>query len=85
MSEAAASEGKRPKKAKERLGLGGVVRAVRDFLRESVAELRRVVWPTKQQVSTYTAVVMTFVVIMAALIFFIDYFAGQGVLLIFGN
>ena len=55
------------------------------FMREVVAELRRVVWPTKQQVTTYTGVVLTFVVIMALLIFVIDYAAGAGVMKIFGS
>ena len=44
------------------------------FLRQVVAELRKVVWPTRQQVITYFFVVLVFVGVMMA------YVAGLGVL-----
>lgn len=81
-SEGSTPKGKKPGKA---AGLASLRNRVVKFLRESVSELRRVVWPTKQQVTTYTTVVLTFVVIMALMIFAIDYVAGQGVLFIFGS
>ena len=83
----AEAEGGQPKRKKSGKGQGAAslpARAVQ-FVRESISELRRVVWPTRAQVSTYTGVVLTFVVIMALMIFAIDYVAGQGVLFIFGS
>jgi len=58
---------------------------IREFVRESVSELRRVVWPTRKQVVTYTAVVLVFVIFMSLLVSAIDLVAGRGVLFIFGK
>ena len=38
------------------------------FLREVVAELRKVIWPTRKQLVTYTIVVLVFVSFMVALV-----------------
>ncbi len=38
------------------------------FLREVVAELRKVIWPTRNQLVTYTIVVLVFVSFMVALV-----------------
>ncbi len=54
------------------------------FLREVVAELRKVIWPTRKQMITYTAVVLVFVAFMVALIAGIDLALAQGVLALFG-
>ncbi|MFE0082326.1 preprotein translocase subunit SecE, partial [[Kitasatospora] papulosa] len=43
------------------------------FYRQIVAELRKVVWPTRSQLSTYTAVVIVFVVVMIGLVTVIDF------------
>ncbi|MFD9485740.1 preprotein translocase subunit SecE [Streptomyces sp. NPDC059991] len=42
------------------------------FYRQVVAELRKVVWPTRNQLSTYTTVVIVFVVIMIGIVTTID-------------
>ncbi|NDB07740.1 MAG: preprotein translocase subunit SecE [Actinobacteria bacterium] len=42
------------------------------FYRQVISELRRVVWPTRKQVSTYTTVVMVFVTFMIAIISVFD-------------
>lgn len=42
------------------------------FFRQTVAELRRVVWPNRQQTVTYTAVVLGTVAFLAALIWLTD-------------
>lgn len=55
------------------------------FLREVVAELRKVIWPTRKQLVTYTMVVLVFVSFMVALVAGLDYLFAQGVLLLFGN
>ncbi|WP_042500647.1 preprotein translocase subunit SecE [Thermaerobacter marianensis] len=43
------------------------------FFRQTVAELRRVVWPNRQQTVTYTAVVLGTVAFLAALIWVVDF------------
>ena len=55
------------------------------FLREVVAELRKVIWPTRRQLVTYTIVVLVFVSVMVALVAGLDYVFGQGVRLLFGT
>ncbi|MEU8581641.1 preprotein translocase subunit SecE [Streptomyces sp. L500] len=54
------------------------------FYRQVVAELRKVVWPTKSQLSTYTTVVIVFVVIVIGLVTVIDYGFEQAVKYVFG-
>jgi len=55
------------------------------FLREVVAELRKVIWPTRKQLVTYTIVVLVFVSFMVALVAGLDYVFAQGVLFLFGT
>lgn len=55
------------------------------FLREVVAELRKVIWPTRNQLVTYTIVVLVFVSFMVALVALLDYLFGRGVLFLFGT
>ena len=54
------------------------------FLREVVAELRKVIWPTRNQMVTYTIVVIAFVVFMVALIGVLDLLFAKAVLAVFG-
>ena len=54
------------------------------FLREVVAELRKVIWPTRKQMITYTTVVLVFVAFMVALIAGLDLALAQGVQALFG-
>ncbi|MFC7617963.1 preprotein translocase subunit SecE [Actinokineospora soli] len=54
------------------------------FLREVVAELKKVIWPTRKQMITYTAVVLVFVAFMIAVISGLDLALGKGVLWLFG-
>ncbi|MFP5019769.1 preprotein translocase subunit SecE [Pseudonocardia phyllosphaerae] len=55
------------------------------FLREVVAELRKVIWPTRSQMVTYTIAVLVFVAIMVGLVFVLDSAFAEGVALLFGN
>ncbi|WP_300016986.1 preprotein translocase subunit SecE [Pseudonocardia sp.] len=66
----------------EKVSLPG--RVVR-FLREVVAELRKVIWPTRRQQVTYTIVVLVFVSFMIALVALMDLVFAQGVNFLFGN
>ena len=54
------------------------------FLKEVVAELRKVIWPTRKQMLTYTAVVLVFLAVMVAIIAGLDLGIGKGVFAIFG-
>lgn len=54
------------------------------FLREVVAELRKVIWPARNQMITYTIVVIVFVVFMVAFTAGLDVLFAKGVLTIFG-
>ena len=56
-----------------------------NFVQESIAELRRVVWPTQKQVVTYTVIVLVFVTFMSLLVSAIDILVGRGILRIFGS
>jgi preprotein translocase subunit SecE len=55
------------------------------FLREVVAELRKVIWPSRNQLVTYTIVVLVFVSFMVALVWVLDFLFGRGVALLFGT
>ena len=54
------------------------------FYRQIVAELRKVVWPTRNQLTTYTTVVIVFVVIMIGLVTVIDYGFQEAIKYVFG-
>lgn len=55
------------------------------FYRQVVAELRKVVWPTQQQLVTYFFVVMVFVVFMMALVSGLDLAIGRAVFRVFAG
>lgn len=55
------------------------------FFREVVAELRKVIWPTRKELLTYTAVVIVFVAVMLAIVGLLDYGFARVVLWVFGN
>lgn len=54
------------------------------FLREVVAELRKVIWPNRKQMITYTSVVLVFVTFMVAFISGLDLAFIRGVSWLFG-
>jgi len=62
----------------------GLISRMFRFLREVVAELRKVIWPTRKQMITYTAVVLVFVAFMVALIAALDFGLHAGVDKLFG-
>ncbi len=53
------------------------------FYRQVIAELRKVVWPTQEQLVTYFFVVMTFVIVMMAIVSALDLAFGKMVFAIF--
>jgi len=54
------------------------------FYRQVVAELRKVVWPTRQQLITYFWVVLVFVVAVMSFVSLLDLGFGKLVFKIFG-
>jgi preprotein translocase subunit SecE len=55
------------------------------FYRQVVAELRKVVWPSQQQLVTYFLVVMVFVLFMIAIVSLLDLGFGKAVFAVFGG
>ncbi|WP_182481149.1 preprotein translocase subunit SecE [Nocardioides immobilis] len=53
------------------------------FYRQVVAELRKVVYPTREQLVTYFFVVMAFVLVMIAIVSLLDLGLGKAVFAIF--
>jgi preprotein translocase subunit SecE len=54
------------------------------FYRQVLAELRKVVWPTRTQLTTYTAVVMVFVGFIIAVVSLFDTALTKLIFWIFG-
>ena len=54
------------------------------FYRQIVSELSKVVWPTRKQLSTYTAVVMVFVTFIIAVVSLFDLVITKLVFWVFG-
>jgi preprotein translocase subunit SecE len=55
------------------------------FIREVIAELGKVIWPTRKELVTYTTVVIVFVAIMVSIVWVLDFGFAKAVLWAFGN
>ena len=55
-----------------------------NYLKQVVAELRKVIWPNRKQMVNYTAVVLVFLAFMVALIGLVDLGLAKLVMLVFG-
>ncbi len=64
---------------------GNVFARLALFIREIVAELRKVIWPTRKELINYTWIVIVFVLIMAGIIAAYDFVFGRAVLALFGG
>jgi preprotein translocase subunit SecE len=53
------------------------------FFKESYAELRKVTWPSREEVASSTKVVLVSVILIAAALGFIDFAIFKGIDLIF--
>lgn len=65
-------------------GRRGPIARVSLWVRQVVAELRKVVYPTRQQLLTYTAVVLVFVAIMIVIVSVLDLGFSWAIVEIFG-
>jgi preprotein translocase subunit SecE len=82
----AQDEATEPKKARKggKRGKKGPFKRLALFYRQVIAELRKVVWPTRNQLTTYTTVVIVFVAIMIGLVTVIDYGLNHVAKYVFG-
>ena len=63
----------------------GSFRRIPLFYRQVINELRKVVWPSRNMLTTYTAVVLVFVTFIIAVVSLFDLGLTQLVLFIFGE
>ena len=54
------------------------------FLRQVAAELRKVIWPTRNELVTYTAAALIFVVILSTIVLTLDYGFTKLMFYVFG-
>jgi preprotein translocase subunit SecE len=54
------------------------------FFRQVIAELRKVIWPTRDQLVTYFMVVLAFVLFMILFVSVLDYVFNTAMFKIFG-
>ena len=71
-----AESGKKPKKAKKSTDDGKPSRnpfvLIATYVKQVVAELRKVIWPNRKQMVSYTAVVLVFLVFIVTMIGLVD-------------
>ena len=77
-----AKAAKKPRKAGDRSANPFVF--VFNYLKQVVAEMRKVIWPNRNQMLTYTSVVLAFLAFMVALVGLADFGLAKLVLLVFG-
>ena len=73
------------KQQKESGEYKGIFARMALFFRQVVAELRKVIWPTRRELVSYTWIVLVFVLIMGAYIGVLDFVFTRGVLFVFGR
>jgi preprotein translocase subunit SecE len=72
-------------KAKKEVHRTGFFGRIGGFFREVISELRKVIWPTRKELLTYTAVVIVFVTIITAIVAVLDYGFAKAILFLFGS
>jgi preprotein translocase subunit SecE len=56
-----------------------------EFAREVRGELRKVAWPTREEVIRFSMIVLVTIVVLTIFVSFIDYLSSEGILLLFEN
>ncbi|MCK2236817.1 MULTISPECIES: preprotein translocase subunit SecE [unclassified Crossiella] len=84
-SEAKGTKGRATPARRTKERKGNPIKRLGRFFREVFSELRKVIWPTRKQLVTYTAVVLVFVTFMVALVTGLDLAFVQGVTWLFDN
>jgi preprotein translocase subunit SecE len=66
----------RGQSAERRSGSGAAAKRDRTtpalFIRQVAAELRKVIWPTRNELVTYTAAALVFIIVMSVLVLALD-------------
>jgi preprotein translocase subunit SecE len=65
----------------EKLGIFGRINL---FYRQVISELKKVVWPTREQLTTYTGVVIVFVAFIIAVVSLFDVVLTKATFWVFG-
>ena len=58
--------------------MADTIRSARDFVGDVQVELQKVTWPDQAQLKNSTWIIVVFVVVLAILIFGIDFVVNQG-------
>jgi preprotein translocase subunit SecE len=66
-------------KAKRETRRTGIFGRIGGFFREVVSELRKVIWPTRKELLTYTTIVIGFVSVMTAIVAVLDWAFAKGI------
>jgi preprotein translocase subunit SecE len=74
---------KRPKKAGSSSSVNPIM-FIYNYLKQVVAEMRKVIWPNRKQMFSYTSVVLVFLAFMVALVGGADLGLSKLVLFVFG-
>jgi len=82
---AAPERGPSPESNKPSKGLRSWPPRLALFFRQVIAELRKVVWPTRSQLLTYTIVVLVFVLVLMGIVALLDLGFSQLTLKVFGG
>ncbi|HET7274057.1 MAG TPA: preprotein translocase subunit SecE [Longimicrobiaceae bacterium] len=64
--------------------MADTLRTARDFIGDVQTEMEKVTWPDWEQLKNSTFVVLVFVVVIAALIFVIDFLVSAGLRILTG-
>lgn len=54
------------------------------YIREVTSEVKKLSWPTKKELASYTLAVLAFILLMAVIIYACDFVFGQGMTLLAG-
>jgi preprotein translocase subunit SecE len=84
-AESSASRTDRPKPARNEPARRGFFARVALFFRQVVAELKKVVRPTRSELVTYTGVVLAFVAVVMAFVTLVDFGIGKLTFWVFGS
>jgi preprotein translocase subunit SecE len=68
----AKNTGAKGKKTANKKSLLQAIKKIGRFFKDVVAELKKVTWPTRQEIISYTTVVVVFVVILGVIVYLMD-------------
>jgi preprotein translocase subunit SecE len=73
-----------PTPARDREARKPLPQRVSLFYRQVIAEMRKVIWPTRKELVTYTSVVIVFVLVVIGYVTVLDFGFSKAILSIFG-